>query len=268
MPNYICITCGTQFEATSAAPEHCRICEDERQYVNWNGQSWTTLQKLCETNANTFRKLEPDLYEIHTSPQFGIGQRALLVRTEGGNFLWDCISLVDEATVDIVELLGGLSGIAISHPHYFSSMVEWSRAFGDAPVYLHEGHRDWVSRSCDAVEFWEGRQKTLAPGLTLHHGGGHFPGSTFLHWEQGAGGRGALLTGDTLNVEMDRRTVAFMYSFPNRIPLPRRDVEYLHEAVRPLRYDRVHGAWPRATIWEGARAHVEHSFRRYLRIYE
>ena len=26
--------------------------------------------------------------------------------------------------------LGGIAAIAISHPHYYTSMVEWSRAFG------------------------------------------------------------------------------------------------------------------------------------------
>ena len=29
--------------------------------------------------------------------------------------------------------MGGLKAIAISHPHYYSSMVEWSRAFGGVP---------------------------------------------------------------------------------------------------------------------------------------
>ncbi|MBX3000228.1 MAG: hypothetical protein KF893_17020 [Caldilineaceae bacterium] len=32
MPNYICQTCGTQFSQSAAPPDHCPICEDERQY--------------------------------------------------------------------------------------------------------------------------------------------------------------------------------------------------------------------------------------------
>jgi hypothetical protein len=50
------------------------------------------------------------------------------VQSPGGNVLWDCISLIDGATIEAVRKLGGLAAIAISHPHYSSAMVEWSRA--------------------------------------------------------------------------------------------------------------------------------------------
>ena len=38
---------------------------------------------------------------------------------------------------------GGLETIAISHPHYYTSMVEWADRF-DARILLHEDDRDWV----------------------------------------------------------------------------------------------------------------------------
>ena len=56
-------------------------------------------------------------------PAFGIGQRALLVRTREGNILWDCVSLIDSDTVALIKALGGIYAIAISHPHYYTSMV-------------------------------------------------------------------------------------------------------------------------------------------------
>ena len=34
MQNYICVTCGVQSAATAQPPDHCRICEDDRQYIN------------------------------------------------------------------------------------------------------------------------------------------------------------------------------------------------------------------------------------------
>ena len=83
------------------------------------------------------------LLGIGCEPRFAIGQRALLVPGPAGNILWDCISLIDAAAVRVVEALGGLAGIAISHPHYYSSMVEWSRAFGGVPVWLHDDEREW-----------------------------------------------------------------------------------------------------------------------------
>ena len=38
----------------------------------------------------------------------------------------------------------GLRAIAISHPHYYTTIVDWSRAFGGVPVYVHADDREWV----------------------------------------------------------------------------------------------------------------------------
>jgi hypothetical protein len=130
MPAFICTTCGTQYPESDVPPSGCRICQDERQYVNPLGQAWTTLQAIRRTHFNAFRRHEPGLIGIATTPAFAIGQRALLLRTSAGNILWDCISFIDEATVEIVHALGGIAAIAISHPHFYSSVVEWSHAFG------------------------------------------------------------------------------------------------------------------------------------------
>src|SRR5690349_18457962 len=143
MENYMCETCGTQHAAGDQPPTHCAICEDDRQYIGWKGQRWTTLAALRQDHHNKVQPEEPGLTGIGTEPGFAIGQRALLVQTPEGNLLWDCITLLDPATVAAVQALGGLRGIAISHPHYYSSMVEWSRAF-DAPIYLHAADRQWV----------------------------------------------------------------------------------------------------------------------------
>ena len=126
---------------------------------------------------------------------------------------------VDDATVAALRTLGGVSGIAISHPHYYSSMVDWSRALGGVPVYLHAADSQWVVRQDPAIVFWDGAAREVAPGITLVHCGGHFAGGTVLHWTDGADGLGALLSGDIIMVGQDRRTVSFMYSYPNYIPL-------------------------------------------------
>ena len=53
MPNFICITCGTRFAVSDEPPEKCDICEDERQYVGWDGQQWTTLAELGQWRRST-----------------------------------------------------------------------------------------------------------------------------------------------------------------------------------------------------------------------
>ncbi len=190
MTHFICKTCGVQHAATETPPAHCAICEDERQYVGWNGQEWTTIDDLRSGHKNQIKEEEPRLTGIVTLPKFGIGQRALLVQSPGGNVLWDCISLIDEATIQAVRDRGGLAMIAISHPHYYASMVEWSQAFGGVPIYLHRDDRRWVMRADPAIIFWEGETRSLHDGMTLVRCGGHFAGGTVLHWPPGAGGRG------------------------------------------------------------------------------
>src|SRR5690242_19210820 len=165
--SYLCVTCGTQYPESARPPEHCPICEDERQYVGPDGQEWTTLEKLRETHKNTIKQEEEDLYSINTEPKLGIGQRAFLIRTPRGNLLWDCVGLIDDPTISRIKELGGIAEIAISHPHYYTSMVEWSRAFGDAPIHIHEAERPWVMRPDPCVRFWNGESRTLLGGLPL-----------------------------------------------------------------------------------------------------
>jgi glyoxylase-like metal-dependent hydrolase (beta-lactamase superfamily II) len=265
MPNFICTTCGTQHAETDQPPGKCVICEDERQYIKATGQQWTTLETLRLTNRNSIRFEEPNLIGIGVDPQFAIGQRALLVRTERGNVLWDCVPLVDPALVEMVQALGGLSAIAISHPHYYTSMVEWSRAFGDVPIYLHAADRQWVMRPDQAINCWDGESKSLDSGLTLIRCGGHFAGGTVLHWPAGAAGKGALLTGDIIQVVPDRKNVSFMYSYPNHIPLSAAVVECIVRAVEPFEYDRVYGAFWETVVDHDGKAAVARSAERYLR---
>ena len=265
MPNFICTTCGTQFTESDHPPLSCAICQDERQYVKATGQQWTTLDRLRLTNRNSIRFEEPALIGIGIEPHFAIGQRALFLRTPKANILWDCLPLFDQAVVEAFKAMGGISAMAISHPHYYSSMVEWSRAFGGIPIYLHAADRQWVMRPDKAITFWEGETRALADGLTVIRCGGHFDGGTVLHWAGGAGGQGTLLTGDIIQVVADRKHVSFMYSYPNYIPLSASAIERIVKAVEPFEYDRVYGAFWDMVIEADGKAVVKRSAERYLR---
>ncbi|HYZ34249.1 MAG TPA: MBL fold metallo-hydrolase [Crenalkalicoccus sp.] len=259
MPRFLCTACGTQFAESAAPPEACPICEDERQFVPAAGQAWTRLAALRQGHANQWRRIAPDLLTLTTAPQFGIGQRAILVRTPSGNLLWDCIALLDEATEAIIGALGGLSGVAISHPHYYTTMVEWAHAFG-CPVWLHAADRAHVHHPDPALRFWEGETAEPLPGLTLHRLGGHFAGGTVLH---SAAGEGALLSGDILQVLPDRRHLGFMRSYPCLIPLPGEVVEGMAARLAPLRFAAIHGAFDGRDITADAKGAVARSAARH-----
>jgi glyoxylase-like metal-dependent hydrolase (beta-lactamase superfamily II) len=250
---------------SEAPPEKCVICEDERQYVPPTGQSWTTLPRLRKTHSAIFRN-ESGVLAIGTSPSFAIGQRALLLRSAHGNVLWDCISLIDDAMVNLIKGLGGLKAIAISHPHYYTTMLEWSRAFGGIPIYLHEKDRQWIMRSGPEIELWGGETREISPGMTLIRVGGHYPGGAAMHWEEGAGGKGALFTGDLLQVVADRKFVSFMWSYPNFIPLGEQAVRKIQERVAPWKFDKIYGAFWDRVIESGGKRVVDESVARHIEL--
>jgi glyoxylase-like metal-dependent hydrolase (beta-lactamase superfamily II) len=226
------------------------------------GQQWTTPSALAANYTNQFSELEPHLFEIKTVPLFAITQRAMLVQSEEGNILWDCLSLVDQATVDKIHALGGVQAIAISHPHFYGSMVDWSRALGHIPIYIHEADQQFVMRPDPAIVFWKGENYQLNKELTLVHCGGHFPGSSILHWPKGAEGRGVLLSGDTIFVTQDTRYVSFMYSYPNLIPLGAQEILQILKAIKPFSYDRIYNGW--LCCESNAQHAVKTSVSRYL----
>ena len=264
MPAFICETCGSQFSPSEQPPPACPICDDERQFVPASGQKWTTLERLTNRHFNCYHHYEPGLLGIGTVPQFAIGQRALLVRTPIGNVLWDCIAFIDAATIEIVKALGGLAAIAISHPHYYTTMVEWSRAFGGVPVHLHAADRQWIMRQDPVIKLWDGDTLQIAEGVTLIRCGGHFAGGTVLLWASGAAGRGALLTGDIVQVVSDRNYVTFMRSYPNMVPLSAPAIAHIAAMLEPLQFDTIYGAWFDRSVVQGAKAALERSVTRYL----
>jgi hypothetical protein len=263
MPAFICTACGTQYTPGDNPPAQCTICEEERQYVPPRGQSWTTLAALRQSYVNGYRAYEPHILGIGTQPAFAIGQRALLVRTPGGNVLWDCIALLDEATVALIKGLGGIKAMAISHPHFYTTMVEWAHAF-DAPVHLHAADKDWIMRPDAAIRLWDGETHELWDGVTLVRCGGHFEGGTVLHWAGGAGGRGAVCGGDILTVTTDRKWLSFMRSYPNFIPLSQRAVEHIGEALAPFSFDAIYGHYFDRVIAQDGKALLARSVERYV----
>lgn len=257
----ICVTCGTQY--ATARPD-CPICEDERQYVPAQGQQWTTLATLRSGgHAARVEEQAPGIWGVGSTPSFGIGQRALLVPTTSGNILWDCVTYLDEDLVEQVGQLGGITAIAISHPHYYTTMVEWAQTF-DVPVYLHESDQEWIGRSDSRLTLWSGHTLPLAEDVTLVNLGVHFPGGTVLHWSAGAADRGALFSGDIVQVNPDLLSVSFMYSYPNHIPERPSVVRQAAARLEPFPFDHVYGAWWGRVILGNGKQVVQRSVERYL----
>jgi len=259
----LCETCGTQYAQPATPGMPCAICEDERQYVGWHGQRWTTHEAMRE--RHTLRMEDDDgVLGLGPAPDFAINQRAFVLPTDAGRVLWECLSLVTPEAVAALKAQGGIDLIAISHPHFYAAMVEWSEALGGVPILLHEADRAWVARPSPHIRFWQGDENRLSDSVTLLRCGGHFPGSTALHWRDGPRAGGALFPGDALQVVQDRRHVSFMLSYPNLVPMKPADVRHMRRLLEGYAFEDVFGyTWGRNIIG-GGRAAVDRSFERYL----
>lgn len=257
---YICTNCGTQYEQSASPPPFCPICVDDRQYVAAGGQRWTTHDRLLQDHRAIVRR---DHQLLGVGVDFGIAQRALVVPTAAGTILWDCTSLVTDDAVERLTQDAPITAIAISHPHFYSSMVEWSDALGGVPILIHAADEAWIARRSPHLELWSGDRLRLAEDAELIHLPGHFPGSSGLH-SRSSGRRSFLASGDSLHVAADRRHVSVMHSVPNYVPVGPATITDLQRRLAGLEFDDLYGFTWGHTIVGNADAAVRDSLDRYL----
>jgi glyoxylase-like metal-dependent hydrolase (beta-lactamase superfamily II) len=260
--NNLCKTCGAEYPQANDSPNACPICEDDRQYLPENGQQWTNYDELSAGHKVEITALTPILYSLKIEPVFALGQRALLVLSEQGNVLWDCIPLLDDAAIEFIKSKGGLKAIAFSHPHYYSTMNRWVEVF-DCPVYIHHLDEQWVFNKGSYIEFWQGGEKLLWDGMKIVHTGGHFPGSCVLKVD-GLSPKGTLLVGDSLYVARSKRHIAIMYSYPNQIPLPANELKETIAKVSEQEFDTMYGAFE----WQNLRGNAGEVFKNSVERYQ
>lgn len=256
----LCKACGTSYETTGSYPEHCNICEDERQYIPSTGQKWIDFNALCASHTNTWKQHDNSLFSIRTVPDFAINQRAFILRTPEGNILWDCIATLDDATKMLIASIGGLKAIAISHPHYYTTMQDWAEEFS-APIYLHASDSKWVMRDSPWINFWEGDTLALTRDVHVIRLGGHFAGGCVLHW---ARGEGVVLSADIIQVTPGAHAVSFMWSYPNLLPLPATTVSDIIRRLDRVKFKRLYGAFEGKDIFENADDILRCSGKKYI----
>jgi glyoxylase-like metal-dependent hydrolase (beta-lactamase superfamily II) len=255
----ICTACSTQYSHEKLLV--CPICNDDRQYVPETGQTWTTLDELADHYSIITKKLSNNLYELKMVPAFAIGQRALLVIAPGGNILWDCIALLNEPAIEFIRSRGGLKAIAFSHPHYYSTMNEWAKTF-NCPIYIHQKDEQWIFNKGTQVSLWNGTEKELWDGIRMINIGGHFAGSCILHVPFLSPG-GTVLCGDTFYISPNKKHMAVMYSYPNRIPLPLDEIQRIKEQMLSIQFDTMHGFYDYQNIYSNAKRILDDSLAIY-----
>ncbi|KAA6415652.1 MAG: hypothetical protein FRX48_00368 [Lasallia pustulata] len=282
----ICTACGTQFSETAGSTKQsCRICDDPRQFIPPSGQQFTTLREMQGgkyENKWEHDSVDKRVWSVHTEPKFAIGQRAFLIQTGKGNVLWDLITYLDDATVEKINSVGGIDAIVISHPHYYTTHLEWAWKF-NCPVYLCIEDSKWLERPDveDVRKMIHGATQTILEGVTAVKTGGHFDGSLVLHWGDKLFIADSLVTTPAALYHVDRLpgtvSYVFMYSPPNMIPLPPDEVLKIWRALRPYEFSTTHGAFMgmdvrdanvKKRILESAKIQIRHEGYHYHQLFE
>src|ERR1700689_5399954 len=182
----ICRTCGVQYPAPR---EDCPICEDQRQYVGWDGQQWTSLAELRDAGHKGQVKPEgPGVVGVGAQPPTSIGQRALLVRAPSGNVLWDMITYIhskdrqwvarpDDSVVfwdgDTREIGDGLTLINAGVHFDGGQVLHWAAdpegngALFSGDIFTVVPDRRWVSFMYSYPNHIPERPRTIRRALSL-----------------------------------------------------------------------------------------------------
>ncbi|KAM0751117.1 hypothetical protein T439DRAFT_325270 [Meredithblackwellia eburnea MCA 4105] len=267
----ICATCGAQFDK---AQDICFICADDRQWVPHGGSIWTSIKTLKDSGRKIeFKKEEgrDDMIWLVTTPGIAIMQSPLLVKTPSGWAMIECCPFVTEDAIKSINELVAESGlpflgIALSHPHWYNSGTTWARALG-TKIYASVLDKEWWPRPSsvdEVVEWWSGSTLKLGKHVTMVLCGGHFPGSCVTHVQREGGS--LLATADTIMIGLSshRRSVSFMYSYPNFIPLAPPAVQEIWNAVRPYEFADAVGAWPDKRLIGGAKDTILDGVKKFI----
>lgn len=257
----VCSTCGTYFPAATA-PGLCTICNEDRQYIPETGQNWTSPEDLHQNHSISINQLKANLCELEITPQFAISQRALLVLSENGNILWDCIPMLDKPTIDFIKSKGGLKAIAFSHPHYYSNMNKWAEVF-NCPVYIHANDAPYIVQKGGQINLWSGDELALWDDIKIVLIGGHFEGSSILHVPF-LSKEGAILCGDTLFLSPNKKHFSVMRSYPNKIPLPLREIRRIKTRIDAIPMDTFYGYVKAQNLDVDVKKVFSESMERYL----
>ncbi len=187
-------------------PEHCLICEDERQYIGKDGQRWTTLSEMQKSYQNRIEEVDPNITGIGTTPGFAIGQRGV-ARPNPKRKCAVGLRQPDRrchAWKRSVPAVG--SGRLPFHIRIRSGL--WSNLVMPLTTLPSTGMPTTVSGQCAPIPlfvFWEGETCRVMGGADAG------PLRRSFRWlgraalVRGRGRQGALLTGDTMQVAQDRQ---------------------------------------------------------------
>ena len=258
LPRWACANCGF-WQPYFERPPSCPVCLDYRHPLPPAGWRFFSEAEAAGQFETSWREVLPDVWAFETAPALGIGPLGWLVRTGHGNVHWEGAGWTSDAALDKMEALGGVRFLSGSHAHVYGSWWRAAERFGPEVVVQSESLPFAQALS---VSWPFGESASLAPGLTLHHTGGHTPGHSVLLWAE----RRLLFCGDAFKFrlgEAGRAThVSTHKAYDAHVPLSHDDVRLYRDLFAALDFDGVVTPWE--AVPAGGKAAVLHLLDRLL----
>ena len=235
LTHYACANCGF-WQLHFATPPDCPVCTDVRNDLPEDGWRFLPAAEVAATHTTHARQVAPDLWAFTTTPALGLaGTGWLLVRPEG-NTAFEGAPFYDDAALDRIAALGGVTWLSGSHAHGYGALWQLQARFRPE-LAIHKD--DLHMTKAFAVTTPYDETHPLAPGLTLHHVGGHYEGQAALHDERGR----RLFCGDMFKVDQDEggrsHAISSHKAFHKDIPLTHGELRHYRDVIAPLEFDAI-----------------------------
>ena len=262
---WACTRCGywqRWFPAVdgSGPPPDCPACRDVRAGLPADGWDFATAEQVdarlecwVQEDAGEQGTGVAGVRAHRTRPRFGVDNVGWVITTddgEGGRTQVgvDAAPWYDDAGLERLlgrASAGGLGGgdgalgaLALTHPHTYGAA--WRLQDALRPPVVAVGVPDLTWTAALRVTWPVDEPVTLAPGITAHLVGGHFPGQLVVHDAL----RGALFCGDVLKVEVDpgadrARALSVHKGYEVQVPMGRGEVRRYREVLAGLDFEHV-----------------------------
>lgn len=235
---YACTNCGHwQRWFASAPPPACPVCSDVRNALPVDGFEFKSLKEVGDELTTSWTTAADGVTQFSCTPDFGLAGSGWVIETDDGLVGFEGAPYYSDAALDEIRRRGGLVALGSSHVHGFGAL--WQLQDELEPPTVFVGVDDLVWTKAFVVTWPADEKLPVAPGLTLHRTGGHFPGHSVLHDER----RGHLFCGDSLKVDLASDGSADALSahkaFHAQIPLSHGEIRHYRSVVAELDFGRV-----------------------------
>ena len=235
LASYVCENCGF-WQRWFAEPPSCPVCTDVRNDLPENGWSFVAAASIASRVRTTWTQPLPGVYGFATAPPLGLGGTGWLIVRDAGNVAYEAAAYYDAEALAFLEQLGGIRYASTSHPHGCGALWQLQDRF-EPELALHRDGLSWSKAF--RVETPYDTSLDLAPGISLHHLGGHYEGHALLHDTEG----GAVFCGDALKIERDADgrpdALSAHKAFHKHIPLTPSEVRHYRDVFAALAFEHV-----------------------------